>query len=413
MRKDPKQTWLKCVSGVASKEPVQAKQQGVIQLQSPLETNRGVRRREFLIAGAGAGLALAGPVNYVALARNRRLPLAREGKFAHGVASGVPSPTAITLWTRLSGVERSSRLRLEVAEDKHFRRLVDQPPRHRAGEPRLHRPRAGRRAEARPRVPLPLPDQGEALPGRALPDPAAARLEAADQDRLLLLPELRGRLLHGPRGARQGAGPRSRPLPRRLHLRAPLLPGSERAEGQDRQEPRRRRADARRVPPEVPPLPDRPQPPGPARHLPLRLGLGRPRGRGQLRRHPARLGVDRPGPLREQQHLSPAGSRSASAAATATGRSSRRCRGCSTRAIRTRSTGRCGSGGLAELFLTDQRQFRDQQPCADVQLTACPDDLLPGRTYLGSKQKAWFKHAVPNSKRKVEALGQRDDGDGP
>ena len=62
-------------------------------------------------------------------------------------------------------------------------------------------------------------------------------------------------------------------------------------------------------------------------------------------------------------------------------------------------------GGLAELFLTDQRQYRDLQPCDDVQLTACPDDLLPGRTYLGSRQKAWFKHAVPNSEAKWKLWG--------
>ena len=100
-----------------------------------------------------------------------------------------------------------------------------------------------------------------------------------------------------------------------------------------------------------------------------------------------------------------AGSRSAPGAATATGRSSRRCRGCSTRAHPNEIYGSLRIGGLAELFLTDQRQFRDQQPCADVQLTACPDDLLPGRTYLGSKQKAWFKHAVPNSKAKWKLWG--------
>ena len=39
-----------------------------------LEVGRRLRRREFLIAGAGAGLALGGPINYAALARARSAP---------------------------------------------------------------------------------------------------------------------------------------------------------------------------------------------------------------------------------------------------------------------------------------------------------------------------------------------------
>src|SRR3954447_26358445 len=80
----------------------------------------GLKRREFVIAGTGAGLLLAapGPLNYVALAKQRKLPLAGAGKFAHGVASGFPGPKAITLWTRVSELTRSSRLTLEAATDK-------------------------------------------------------------------------------------------------------------------------------------------------------------------------------------------------------------------------------------------------------------------------------------------------------
>jgi alkaline phosphatase D len=55
-------------------------------------------------------------------------------------------------------------------------------------------------------------------------------------------------------------------------------------------------------------------------------------------------------------------------------------------------------GNLAELFITDQRQYRDPQPCNDVQVQNCPDDLQPGRTYLGAAQKSWVKSAVPQSK---------------
>src|SRR5439155_2144022 len=55
-------------------------------------------------------------------------------------------------------------------------------------------------------------------------------------------------------------------------------------------------------------------------------------------------------------------------------------------------------GNMAELFLTDERQYRDPQPCNDVQVTACPDDMSPGRTFLGSTQKSWLKSALPKSK---------------
>src|SRR4051812_30354931 len=90
------------------------------------EKHGRLRRREFVVASAGAGLALAGPgpLNYVALAKQRRLPLAKGGKFAHGVASGFPSPNSITLWTRVSELTSSSRVTLEVAKDKHFRNVV-------------------------------------------------------------------------------------------------------------------------------------------------------------------------------------------------------------------------------------------------------------------------------------------------
>ena len=44
-------------------------------------------------------------------------------------------------------------------------------------------------------------------------------------------------------------------------------------------------------------------------------------------------------------------------------------------------------GKMAELFLTDERQYRDQQPCDDVQLQACPEDMDPGRTFLGDSRR--------------------------
>lgn len=84
-------------------------------------------RREFLVAGLGTGAGLAaaaGPINYSAIARNRRLPFASDGRFPQGVASGAPFPYGITLWTRVAGLDRTSRVRVVVSTDRQFRRIV-------------------------------------------------------------------------------------------------------------------------------------------------------------------------------------------------------------------------------------------------------------------------------------------------
>jgi len=62
-------------------------------------------------------------------------------------------------------------------------------------------------------------------------------------------------------------------------------------------------------------------------------------------------------------------------------------------------------GGLAELFLTDQRQYRDLQPCDDALLVGCADSDNPARSMLGADQKAWFKNAVPASSAKWKLWG--------
>lgn len=83
---------------------------------------RYVRSRRGFLAEAG-GLALAttlgGPA---ALAADRpaRKPTLRGGTFAEGVMSGDPSPNAVTFWTRLSDVEGSGTVELEVARTAPF-----------------------------------------------------------------------------------------------------------------------------------------------------------------------------------------------------------------------------------------------------------------------------------------------------
>jgi alkaline phosphatase D len=54
-------------------------------------------------------------------------------------------------------------------------------------------------------------------------------------------------------------------------------------------------------------------------------------------------------------------------------------------------------GRHAELFLTDQRQYRSPQPCQDQIAVPCPDAMDPKLTMLGARQKAWFKDALTRS----------------
>ena len=69
-------------------------------------------------------------------------------------------------------------------------------------------------------------------------------------------------------------------------------------------------------------------------------------------------------------------------------------------------------GKLVDLIITDERQYRNQQPCDDAQLVLCPDQQNPNRTMLGVQQKSWFKQTLATSPPDLEALGQRGDADG-
>ena len=183
-------------------------------------------RRQFVVrAGTVAASAILSPSALAAgLGTARPAALARGGRFSEGVMSGEPTPSAITLWTRLADAEGRVSVDLEVATDKSFRHVV--------AHKRLPTPRAvnhavkarDHRAEGPRAVLLPLRHGDQGRPGRALPDRAAGRLPAARALRLLVLPGLHPRLLQRPRG--DGArGPRLRRLPRRLHLRRDLPHG--------------------------------------------------------------------------------------------------------------------------------------------------------------------------------------------
>jgi alkaline phosphatase D len=83
-------------------------------------------RRQFVVrAGTAAATAILSPSAMAAgLGSARPAALARSGRFSEGVMSGEPTPSAITLWTRLADAEGKVSLDLEVATDKNFRHVV-------------------------------------------------------------------------------------------------------------------------------------------------------------------------------------------------------------------------------------------------------------------------------------------------
>ncbi|MCW3013197.1 MAG: hypothetical protein JWO02_289 [Solirubrobacterales bacterium] len=83
------------------------------------------RRRFISSAAAGAGAIVFAPQSFaLGLANAKPAPLFRGGRFADGVISGDPTPSGVTLWTRLDGVEGPGRVELEIATDKLFKKTV-------------------------------------------------------------------------------------------------------------------------------------------------------------------------------------------------------------------------------------------------------------------------------------------------
>jgi alkaline phosphatase D len=83
-------------------------------------------RRQFLArsGSAGAALVIVPQTALEAMANGRPRPLLRGGRFSQGVLSGDPTPRGITLLTLLDDVTGSGSVRLEVARDRDFRRVV-------------------------------------------------------------------------------------------------------------------------------------------------------------------------------------------------------------------------------------------------------------------------------------------------
>jgi alkaline phosphatase D len=89
-----------------------------------LDTTKSFGRRSFMIGALATGATVAAPVNYAAIAKSRRVPIAKNGAFKLGVGSGFPRPNGIVLWTELSEITRTSKLRVAVSTDPKFKNTV-------------------------------------------------------------------------------------------------------------------------------------------------------------------------------------------------------------------------------------------------------------------------------------------------
>lgn len=360
-----------------------------------------LRRREFVIASAGAGLALAGPgpFNYAALARSSKVPLATEGTFAHGVASGMPTPKGTVLWTRVSELTRSSRVAMEVATDKHFRHVVQRQvvTAKKEDDYTVHATVGGlkpaheyfyrfetKKKHSRVGTFRTLPPADSNTPIRigfyscqayeaGYYTAQGALAKEKDLDLVLFLGDYiyEHHYYDGPAGRVDKTGVnkdgdvqslaeyrqkyrfyQSDKNLQDLHAAHPFVAIWDDHEVEDNyagNQPDSASTD--------------PQHMENNNKYPRRIPFAQRRANGYkawneaMPRHPS-----------------------------------------------TKLYGSIKLGKLAQLFLTDERQYRDPQPCNDVQVQPCPDDMTAGRTFLGSTQKSWLKGAVPASKAKWNLL---------
>src|ERR687896_21270 len=83
-------------------------------------------RRQFITrsGAAGAAVVLAPQAALEAAANGKAKPLLRGGRFRQGVLSGDPTPRGITLLTVVDDVRGAGAVRVEVARDRDFRRVL-------------------------------------------------------------------------------------------------------------------------------------------------------------------------------------------------------------------------------------------------------------------------------------------------
>jgi alkaline phosphatase D len=344
-------------------------------------------RRTFLAAGAGALILGGVPVGAGAANRRRTIPFAKGGTFAEGVASGEPSTNAATLWTRLSGLRADRRIELEVARDAEFANVV------------FRRDMVARLSEAGA-VKVRVPARAKLKPGeryfyrfatRAGSSPVGrfqtlrpadsrepvriaffscqdwqsgyygAHRTIADDDSIDYVVCLGDYIYEknyyeGPREDRTGANGdgvietrdeyrqkyalyRSDPDLRAMHAAHAFIPIWDDHEVEDN------------------------------------WAAGRPGGQSADRRIPY-----------EQRRFNGLRTFFESMPIRRGARGS----------FQLYRSVPLGSG--IELFLLDQRQYRDDQPCGDTFVIPCPEAETEPRKYLGDAQKAWFKQALEASR---------------
>lgn len=343
-------------------------------------------RRTFLAgAAAGAGALLLGrdPTRPLAQGTRSPLPLIRGARFGQGVASGQISQTGATLWTKLDGIERTSRLQVEISRDEDFRSVLYRQDvvadaesafavHHRAEHPVL---KAGEQyfyrfytcdensAVGRVRLARPADSQEPVRVGffscqafeAGYYTAHAGLANEADLDYVVCLGDYVYELpfYSGPRtdtvGNAQTLDEYRRKYAlyhtdqrllelRRLH---PLIAIWDDHEVEDNYaagrpgeatEPGERRTD---------------------------FAARQAAGYRAFFEHMPRVRV------REEPN---------------------------------RTYGSLSLGAHADLFLLDQRQYRDDQPCGDGFFAPCAESEAPGRTLLGAAQKAWLKDGLAASR---------------
>jgi alkaline phosphatase D len=355
------------------------------------EPGRTLGRRQFLIAGVGAGVAVAG-LNHGALARARTLPVATDGKFSFGVAAGFPSTSGVTLWTRVAGLERSAKVAYEVATDQHFKNVVSssKATAQAARDFTVHQPVSGLKPATEYFYRFST-TKGDSRVGRFRTLPPAdseAPLKIGyyscssydagyftglgglaaepDLDMVICLGDYiyEHHDYDGPAARADHTGVnhdgdvqtlaeyrqkyrfyQSDPHLQDMHAAYPFFSIWDDHEVENNyagDEPDSALTDPNTEDGDTP----------------RRVSFQQRRRNGYQAFFEAMPRI--------QQKGDP-----------------------------DRIYGSIRLGKMAELYLTDSRQYRSQQPCDDVELTACPADQTPGLTMLGATQKAWVKKAVP------------------
>lgn len=369
------------------------------------EYGTSLRRRDFLVAGAAAGAGAAAPalINHGAIARAAKVPIAKGGKFKHGVSAGFPTHKAITLWTRVSELERTSKLTLEIARDKNFKKVVesrevkakknqDFTVHERVGGLKPHKEYFYRfeTKNKKSRVgkfrTLPPPDSKTPIKIAYLSCQdweagyynAHAALAKEDLDMILFLGDYiyERRFYTGPQDRIDTLGVNGDGNAQTLdEYRSKYYQAQEDMDLQNMH----------------------------AAHAFVSVWDDHEVEDNYAGDQPDSASTD-PNNLEnnnETPRRVPYLERRKNGY-KAFFESMPRIR---YKGDKNRIYGQMRLGGLAELFLTDQRQYRDLQPCDDVLLAGCADSDNPARTLLGADQKAWFKNAVPSSSAKWKLWG--------